>query len=118
MHPTGLADPMFMFLYALAFFYGGLLLRRGEIGVGDILVCLFCVMVGAIQMAMIGTFFEATGKACAAAHGIFAVIDRPSQIDGLSEAGLKPAKGLQGDVQLNGVKFAYPSAPHIPVLGG
>jgi len=115
---AGLADPMFMFLYALAFFYGGLLLRRGDIEVGDVLVCLFCVMVGAIQMAMIGTFFEATGKACAAAHGIFAVIDRKSTIDGLSEKGIKPEKGLQGAVKLDNVKFAYPSAPHIAVLGG
>lgn len=46
------------------------------------------------------------------------MIDRKSTIDGLSEKGIKPEKGLQGAVKLDNVKFAYPSAPHIAVLGG
>ena len=116
---AGVAHPAEMLLYALVFYYGGGLLRKGEIAVGDILVCLICVIVGAMQLALIGTFLEPIAKARAAAFGIFSVIDRPSKIDGLSEEGIKKEeRGLDGFVALDNVVFAYPSAPNISVLNG
>lgn len=47
---------------------------------------------------------------------MFAVVDRHSQIDSLSEQGLKPENSQKSDVQLHNVTFAYPSRPNIPIL--
>ena len=60
---AGLADPTSFLLYALVFYYGGQLLRSSDIEVGGVLICLYCVIVGGMDLALIGTFFESVCQA-------------------------------------------------------
>lgn len=48
---------------------------------------------------------------------MFAIIDRESKVDSLSPDGNK-IQELKGDIELKGVRFAYPSRPDVPVLHG
>ena len=57
----------------------------------------------------------AIAKAIAAAQDLFAVIDRKSQIDSLSEAGAV-LDNFKGDIKFQGVQFAYPSRPSALIL--
>jgi ATP-binding cassette subfamily B (MDR/TAP) protein 1 len=65
-------------------------------------------------MGMAMPHLEAIAMARGSAAAIFAVLDRVSKIDSLSQEGHKPA-GLQGDIQLQGVHFKYPARPEVKV---
>jgi ATP-binding cassette subfamily B (MDR/TAP) protein 1 len=52
-----------------------------------------------------------------AAGRIFAVIERKSDIDALSDAGERPAT-IVGDISFNDVRFHYKSRPDREILKG
>lgn len=54
-------------------------------------------------------------KSVSAADELFQTIDRPTAIDPLSEAGERPNQ-CNGEIELAGVCFAYPSRPDAKVL--
>lgn len=55
------------------------------------------------------------GKATAAAHDLFAIIDRQSTVDSFSTHGTR-IENLSGDIRLQSVNFSYPSRPDVQVL--
>eukprot|EP01135_Chromosphaera_perkinsii_P010924 Nk52_evm8s2284 gene=Nk52_evmTU8s2284 len=61
------------------------------------------------------TFMNVLAQAKGSAAKIFGVVDLVSDIDGLSEEGLKPLN-LKGDITFKDVSFAYPSRPTEMVL--
>lgn len=56
-------------------------------------------------------------KASSAAEELFRTIDRPSEIDAMSEAGKVPDASI-GDIEARDVHFAYPIRPGVKVLQG
>jgi ATP-binding cassette subfamily B (MDR/TAP) protein 1 len=61
--------------------------------------------------------FSAVASAQAAAHPLFALIDRQSAIDPLADAGLRvSALAVSGKVELREVSFTYPTRPEAPVF--
>jgi ABC-type multidrug transport system fused ATPase/permease subunit len=75
----------------------------------------FALIMGAMALGQAGPNVAAFAVGRGAAVGVFAVLDRESRIDALSEAGLRPA-ALQGRLAFRNVRFAYPSRPTETIL--
>ncbi|KAK2731944.1 hypothetical protein FQN55_004419 [Onygenales sp. PD_40] len=104
--------------YGLIFWQGVRMLARGEVhDSGTVVTVLFSVIIASSGISQFMPHAMAFAKAASAAAELFAAIDRPSEIDPLSEAGIQPAE-FHGDIQIKDVHFAYPSRPAYPVLSG
>ncbi|KAH8907719.1 P-loop containing nucleoside triphosphate hydrolase protein [Coniochaeta sp. PMI_546] len=102
--------------YGLAFWRGVRMYHSGEIGQpGQVITVIFAVLLAAQALTQIAPQTVIISKAAAAADELFRTIDRPSQIDSLSDSGLTP-DSCQGEIRFSGVCFSYPSRPAIQVL--
>lgn len=101
--------------YALAFFYGGILLVQGKADVGIIINVLFSIIIGSFSLSMITPVLQAMARGKAAAAKVFEAVDRPSLIDSEADSGDKPETVI-GEFQLSNVGFHYPSRPSVQVL--
>lgn len=102
--------------YALAWYYGIKLLNRGEAGGGgQIISVLLAVLLATTAASNVAPGFGDFAKGSAAAKGMFAIIDRQSQIDALDKSGKQPPQ-CEGSIELRNVSFAYPSRPSEQVL--
>lgn len=110
--------------YALAFWYGvELIIESRATGDGEytpaiLVIVLFGVLSGAMNMGLASPHLEAFAVARGAAASVFTVLEREPTIDSLSESGRRPATPPRGDLQLNGVHFRYPARPEAHVLRG
>ncbi len=82
-------------LHSLAFWYGGRLVRNGEIEAGDILISLFAVMIGFSALGQSVTHLQRLSAGRVAATSIFEIIDRTPTIDNIGEEGWKPERDEQ-----------------------
>ncbi|WVQ85990.1 hypothetical protein IAT38_008158 [Cryptococcus sp. DSM 104549] len=116
---TGLSIMFFAIYaaYALAFFYGGILVSQGRADSGIVINVFMSILIGSFSMAMLAPEMAAITKARSAAAKLFATIDRVPAIDSASPEGLKPDT-VNGEISFEGVKFHYPSRPNIPILKG
>ncbi|KAF1997764.1 P-loop containing nucleoside triphosphate hydrolase protein [Amniculicola lignicola CBS 123094] len=104
--------------YGLAFWRGIRMYVSGEIKEsGDVFTVILAVIVAATAMSTIAPAIQAITKASSAAEELFKTIDRPSEIDPLSEEGLVPNECI-GHIEVQNLHFAYPARPDIPVLKG
>ncbi|WVR08476.1 hypothetical protein IAU60_005531 [Kwoniella sp. DSM 27419] len=103
--------------YALAFFYGGVLVTQGRADSGIVINVFMSVLIGSFSMAMMAPELAAVTKARSAAAKLFATIDRIPSIDSASPLGQKPSV-VHGEISLTNVKFHYPSRPNVPILKG
>ncbi|XP_049765078.1 multidrug resistance protein homolog 49-like [Schistocerca cancellata] len=109
--------------YALAFWYGvELIINSREMGDTEytpavIVIVLFGVLAGAINMGMASPHLEAFAMAKGSAAAIFKVLNRRPEIDSLSEEGNCPEK-CNGEIELKNIHFLYPSRPDVKVLQG
>ncbi|PIN09562.1 Multidrug/pheromone exporter, ABC superfamily [Handroanthus impetiginosus] len=101
--------------WALAFWYGSILVSRKEIKGGDAIACFFGVNVGGRGLALALSYFAQFTQGTVAAGRVFEVIDRIPEIDPYSPEGRKPSS-IHGKIEFRGVCFAYPSRPTIPIL--
>ncbi|KKZ63523.1 hypothetical protein EMCG_02148 [[Emmonsia] crescens] len=104
--------------FGLIFWQGVRFLARGEIeDSGTIVTVLFSIIISANGISQIAPHTIAFSKAASAASELFKTIDHPSDIDPLSEDGLRPTE-LNGDIEIKDVHFSYPSRAAYPVLCG
>jgi ABC-type multidrug transport system fused ATPase/permease subunit len=75
------------------------------------------ILFGAMAAGQASSFAPDYGKAKASAARLFALFDRVPPINSSSEAGEK-LPDIQGAVELQGVRFQYPSRPDVRVLRG
>lgn len=107
----------FFAIYGLAFWYGAKLALNGELGAPTILVVLESIIAGSSGLMNMPPYLVAISNACASAQSLFAIIDRPSEIDATSDQGIKNGE-LLGDIELCNTEFHYPSRPDVRVLKG
>ncbi|KAK9760997.1 hypothetical protein K7432_014454 [Basidiobolus ranarum] len=116
---TGAGMGSFMFVmfcaYSLAFWYGGKLVKEGEMQPGNVLTVLFGTIIGAFSIGNVGPNVGVLAKAQAAAYTIFETINRVPTIDSSDPGGEKP-ENIQGHVVLKDLDFSYPSRPDVPIL--
>ncbi|WVZ23721.1 hypothetical protein V8G54_002265 [Vigna mungo] len=84
--------------WALAFWYGSVLIAKNELDGGSAIACFFGFAQGTV-----------------AASRVFYVIERIPEIDPYSPEGRK-LSGVRGRVELKSVSFAYPSRPDSLIL--
>ncbi|EPS43809.1 hypothetical protein H072_2213 [Dactylellina haptotyla CBS 200.50] len=101
---------------ALAFWQGHRMYRSGEIkDVGVVFTVELAMMMASTSLTIISPQFLALAGAAAAASELFAVLDKPSQLDPLDKGGDKPDSCI-GDIEITNINFAYPSRPTAQVL--
>ncbi|KAG7444173.1 P-loop containing nucleoside triphosphate hydrolase protein [Guyanagaster necrorhizus] len=103
--------------YALAFYFGTTLLISGDLNAGTIVNVIFAILIGSFSLAILSPQLQAIEEACGAAAKLYATIDRVPPIDAYSEEGLRP-ETVVGQLDLEGIRFNYPSRPTVPVLKG
>ncbi|KAI3684132.1 hypothetical protein L6452_33351 [Arctium lappa] len=101
--------------WALAFWYGSILVSRNELSGGAAIACFFGVNVGGRGLALSLSYFAQFAQGTVAASRVFEVIDRIPAIDPYSTIGRKPTS-VRGKVELKSVTFVYPSRPTVPIL--
>ncbi len=100
---------------ALVFWYGARLVSRGQMSVGGLTSFLIYTLIVAFALGALADLWADFMRAAGAAERVFELIDRVPTI--APRGGLTPA-GVEGRVELRGVKFAYPSRPEAMVLDG
>ncbi|XP_021823544.1 ABC transporter B family member 19-like [Prunus avium] len=101
--------------WALAFWYGGVLIARGEIKGGDAIACFFGVNVGGRGLALSLSYFAQFSQGTVAAGRVFEIIDRVPEIDPYSSVGRTLPKA-RGRIEFKGISFSYPSRLNAPIL--
>eukprot|EP00887_Chlorella_sp_A99_P001633 scaffold8.g1633.t1 len=106
--------------YALAFWFGGQLIEKGQATAADITTAsppILGIFMAALGMSQAQNQFPDVAKGKAAVGRVFALIDREPQarIDNMSDVGLAP-ETCEGRVELRRVKFAYPARPNALVF--
>ncbi|KAK7206666.1 P-loop containing nucleoside triphosphate hydrolase protein [Myxozyma melibiosi] len=107
---------MFAFgIDALTYWQGTRLLTEDKVSVGIMMTCVMALFQGAFAFTIISPYLANISAGLAASTKIFATIDRKSAIDSSVETGEKLAT-INGDIELNDVRFIYPSRPNVTVL--
>ncbi|KAK6264322.1 ABC transporter-like [Theobroma cacao] len=101
--------------WALAFWYGSILVARKEISGGAAVACFFGVNVGGRGLALSLTYFAQFAQGTVAAGRIFDIMDRVPEIDPYDPEG-RTLSSVRGRIEFKGVNFAYPSRPDTTVL--
>ncbi|XP_050231366.1 ABC transporter B family member 19-like [Mercurialis annua] len=101
--------------WALAFWYGSILVAKGEITGGDAIACFFGVNVGGRGLALSLTYFAQFAQGTVAASRVYDIIDRIPDIDPYSSQGRK-LSNVRGRIEFKSVTFSYPSRPDTLIL--
>ncbi|WCJ39357.1 ABC transporter family protein [Euphorbia peplus] len=101
--------------WALAFWYGSILVSNREIKGGDAIACFFGVNVGGRGLALSLTYFAQFAQGTVAASRVYDVIDRIPDIDPYSSSG-RSLPSVRGRIEFKNVTFAYPSRPDSLIL--
>jgi ATP-binding cassette, subfamily B (MDR/TAP), member 1 len=102
---------------ALAFWYGGTLIGRGEYSLFQFFICLMEIIFGAQTAGTIFSFAGDMGKAKNAAKELRRLVDLRPSIDNWSTDG-EPVTNVDGTIEFRDVHFRYPTRPGVPVLRG
>ncbi|KAL2829227.1 P-loop containing nucleoside triphosphate hydrolase protein [Aspergillus cavernicola] len=103
---------------ALAFWQGYRMYLSGEIdAVGDVFTVVLCTVIASSSINLFFPQIQFVAGAIAAAAEFFRIMDKPSQLDPLSDTGLKPNE-CTGIINVDDVSFSYPSRPMAQVLQG
>ncbi|KAF5466328.1 hypothetical protein F2P56_016266 [Juglans regia] len=101
--------------WALAFWYGAILVSREEISGGAAIACFFGVNLGGRGLALSLSYFAQFAQGTVAASRVFEIIDRVPEIDPYSPVG-STLPSVRGRIEFRGVTFSYPSRPGDQVL--
>lgn len=94
---------------------GSRFLVDGSVSLSQILTIQMAIMIGAFALGNVAPNIQAITSAVAAAHKIYAVIDRVSPLDSTSIQGEK-MDAVQGNIELRNIKHIYPSRPNVVVM--
>ena len=118
---TGLAKGMAEFttnaVFAVLFYYAGVLLSSNEFAFGDIMKSILSLMFASFGLGQALADLGDINEALQAANRIFSEIEDgdASAIDGLSLDGEKPTERARGEIELCDVNFCYPTRPDATV---
>ncbi|XP_054780989.1 ABC transporter B family member 19-like [Prosopis cineraria] len=101
--------------WALAFWYGSILIAKGEIDGGRAIACFFGVMVGGRGLALALSYFAQFAQGIVAASRVFEIIERIPDIDPYSPEGRR-LSNVRGRIEFKSVIFVYPSRPDALIL--
>ncbi|CAD5117759.1 DgyrCDS6505 [Dimorphilus gyrociliatus] len=100
---------------AFPFWYGNKLVDDGTIDGGQMISTIFGILVGVIALGNGLPSLQQISIAQAAAANVFEIIDQETEIDYADPSGSK-LTNINGNIEIEGVHFSYPSRPDIPIL--
>ncbi|EPS73347.1 hypothetical protein M569_01408, partial [Genlisea aurea] len=115
----GLGSVMFMMFcsYALAVWYGGVLIvDKGHSG-GQTFTVIVSVLTGSLSLGQASPCITAFAAGKAAAFKMFETINRRPEIDPSDPKG-QVLTDIAGDIELRNVHFSYPARPKEPIFSG
>lgn len=101
--------------HVLDFWYGGTLVKKGEISAGDVFKTFFVLVSTGRVITEAGSMTSDLAKGSAAIASVVEILDRQSLIPGSNEGRTKLEK-MRGKIEMNQVDFSYPRRPETPVL--
>ena len=101
--------------FALAFWYGHVLVVNNTMNTGEVLSVIFSIIFGAFSLGSASPHISSVGNALGAAKKVFEIIERVSPIDPLSEKGEKPSS-VKGRVTFENIGFHYPTRSDVSIL--
>jgi ATP-binding cassette subfamily B protein len=108
---------------ALVVWYGGRMVSVGQLTIGELTAFLLYTGLVAVSLGMLANLYADLMRAVGSSQRIFELLDRRSRLEmGVLEAtpALEPAGEMVGRVEgrlrFEGVDFAYPARPDVPVL--
>ncbi|KAL6888374.1 hypothetical protein ACP4OV_009400 [Aristida adscensionis] len=115
----GLATSMSLLTcsYALDFWYGSRLMAQHHITSKELFQTFLILVSTGRVIGDAGSMTTDLAKGANAVASVFAVLDRETEINPDNPKGYKPEK-LNGEVDISGVDFAYPSRPDVFILKG
>ncbi|XP_050374961.1 ABC transporter B family member 11-like [Argentina anserina] len=114
---AGVLMLMLFCTYALASWYGGILiLEKGYKG-GEVMVVIFAVLIGSMSLGKASPCISAFASGQAAAFKMFETIKRKPEIDTYDTTGTV-LQDICGDIELRNVYFSYPTRPDEQIFHG
>eukprot|EP00850_Spirogloea_muscicola_P001069 SM000004S14939 [mRNA] locus=s4:296552:303781:- [translate_table: standard] len=112
----GFANFVLFSTYALAFWYGSTLVEDGKSSFKKVFNVFFAIVMSAMGVAQNSGFAPDFSKVQVAVNSIFAILDRQPVIDAAALG--RELVSVRGDIQLNQLKFCYPTRPDTVVFNG
>ncbi|KAG2073837.1 P-loop containing nucleoside triphosphate hydrolase protein [Suillus decipiens] len=104
---------------ALVVWYGATLVSRLELSTQSFFIALVTTVFSSMQASSIFTFVPDISSAKGAANAIIRLLDSTPTIDAASTEGKSvPSETIKGHIQLENVRFSYPTRPRIKILRG
>jgi ATP-binding cassette subfamily B (MDR/TAP) protein 1 len=75
----------------------------------------FSVIIAASMLNSVAPHMVTFSRAATAASSLFALIDRPSEIDPFDKSGERP-QSVSGRIEIKNLSFSYPTRPDTRVL--
>ncbi|OQV26132.1 ATP-binding cassette sub-family B member 10, mitochondrial [Hypsibius exemplaris] len=95
-------------------YYGGILMSRGDVTVGDLSAFLLYAGYVGVSIAGLSSFYSEMMRGIGASTKIWEIMDRPPRI--LLESGVIPSTPLRAALKFQNVDFNYGSRKEVPVL--
>ncbi|RLN95263.1 hypothetical protein BBJ28_00026882, partial [Nothophytophthora sp. Chile5] len=126
---SGIIGLMQFCTYALGFYCGAVFIARDNLDGntctgsdcydgGRVVTVFFSVLLGAVAITQSAPNLQAVFSARAAAFDVFEVIKRPSLIEPTNDDQGKQLSQITGSIDIDNVRFAYPSRPDVDVCQG
>jgi len=113
----GVSNGIIFATYAIAFYFGTILISRGELDFTRLLEVFYAMSFMGFGLGQSVALAPDVGKARNATANVFKILDRKSKIDPLNPEGQKQeAVRTPGEIELNDVTFAYPTRPDANVF--
>lgn len=100
---------------ALVVWYGGHLVRSGQMTGGDLTAFLLYTFTVAVSLGALSSLYTDYMRAIGASERVFQLIDRVPQLEG---TGGRRLDAVRGEVAFHAVRFRYPARPDVDVLCG
>ncbi|XP_020580289.1 ABC transporter B family member 9-like [Phalaenopsis equestris] len=105
------------FSYALAIWYGAILILKKDYNGGEVINVMLAVMTGAMSLGQASPCLSAFASGQAAAYKMFETIHRQPEIDSCDKSGIV-LENIKGDIELKDVQFSYPARPGHLIFNG
>ncbi|PPQ85425.1 hypothetical protein CVT25_006317 [Psilocybe cyanescens] len=114
-----LSQALSFFVIALVFWYGSVLVSRGDCSLFHFFIGLMSTTFSAIQAGNVLSYVPDVSAATGAGSDIVKLLDKVPEVDAESKGGIVvQEKAIQGHIRFENVHFRYPTRPTVRVLRG
>jgi ABC-type multidrug transport system fused ATPase/permease subunit len=111
-----ISNSILFFIQATVFSFGYHLMLNDNLDISNLFKIYGMMTFSSLILGKVYSQLPDHNKSMKAAKTVFALINRKSKIDSLSEDGLIPKNDLVGDIEFKNVHFYYPTRPNIKIL--